>query len=173
MRAPTIILSLALISILSACDRIGIGIGIPHTPFSIGASMPIPGTGASKPPSSAPASPTNVTTTASDAPYTSKPVPPSVPVARDAVYRLMHVDSVPAGAEIYVNGALVGSTPMDVALPFARGWWGSAKGAVNLVVQKSGYAPQGATLFPASDGMVSLNPGSAAITQLQLTLGNL
>jgi hypothetical protein len=137
---------------LAGCDRIGIGIGIPYTPISVGTSIPMPGSGKAVDP---PAGQHAVKSGAR------RP---------NAVYRTIHVESLPTLARILVNGELVGSTPMDVALPFERGWFGHPKGIVNVVLEMEGYAPAGVIIYPYSGKLISLKPNGPPVDRVHIQL---
>lgn len=86
------------------------------------------------------------------------------------IYRPLAVMSEPAGAELYINGALLGSTPMTAAVPFGRGFWGQPRGTVNLLLKKQGYLPKGMPLYPVAGGRIATTPGGPAIDRLDVQL---
>ncbi|HOE96209.1 MAG TPA: PEGA domain-containing protein [Candidatus Sumerlaeota bacterium] len=89
--------------------------------------------------------------------------------AENAVYRQIELDSEPAGGRVLVNGRLVGATPMTVTLPFKKGFMGSPKGMVQVLVEKKGYLPQGVDLFPRGKN-VALSPEGDPVRKVTIKL---
>jgi hypothetical protein len=104
---------------------VGVGYGIPGTPVSVGASVPL-GKGGAGP--------------------------------KKVVWRPLRVESAPDGAEIYINDQLVGTTPLDIQVPFEKGTFGGARGSAQLLLKKRGYLSEGTRLFPTDGGHVSREP---------------
>lgn len=84
-------------------------------------------------------------------------------------YLDLKIESVPGGAEVLVNGQLVGSTPSLVAIPFEKRWFGRAKGSAQIVVRRAGYLPEGARVFAVGKG-ISRSEDGPPIEVLSLTL---
>ena len=124
--------------LLAGCGAsAGVGVGIPGTPISIGASVPLDQRGRK---------------------------------AKDTRYLQIPVDTVPTGAEVWVDGILVGSTPMNASLPFDKGFWGSADGSVQVTFKKLGYLPEGVRLFAVDGNRISSAPEGKPIGKLEATL---
>jgi hypothetical protein len=90
--------------------------------------------------------------------------------AANVTYRPVVVDSQPTGAELFVNDQLVGSTPMTVAVPFYKGFWGQASGSARVVAKKPGYLAEGVQVFPASCGGVKTSPAGAAVGKVVIEM---
>lgn len=135
-QAAAVVLALGL---LVGCGRpsVGVGYGIPGTPVSVGASVPV------GPPESA---------------------------SKGFKHLPLRVESVPEQAEVYIGNQLVGSTPVDVMVPFQKGTFGGAKGSTLMLLKKPGYAPEGIALFPASGGLVSRSADGAGMRTLRVEL---
>lgn len=118
----------AAVSAVSCGIRPGISVGIPGTPVSVGASVPLKAG------------------------------------AKGVRYRMVTVTSIPEGARVEVNGELMGSTPVEVAVPFEKKWPGGAKGAAHILVDKRGYLPEGATVFPVGQGVARTRNGPPVAT---------
>lgn len=87
----------------------------------------------------------------------------------EVVFRQVTIDSRPAGAEIVVNGQLVGSTPSEVMVPFEKGLFGRAKGSSQVLLKKRGYNTEGFRVFPAKNG-VKLQSEGAPMSKITRTL---
>lgn len=97
----------------------------------------------------------------------------SVPLSRGGSSRVRYlnvdISSRPEGAEIFVNGQLVGSTPSMVSIPFERRWFGRAKGSAQVLLRSPGYLPEGLRVF-AVGKKVSRTEGGAPVDRLEFTL---
>jgi hypothetical protein len=98
----------------------------------------------------------------------------SVPLSRGSSaakvrYLSLPVESQPSGAELYVNGNLMGSTPMTVAIPFEKRWFGRARGTAHVLVQLPGYMPEGRHVF-ASGKHISATEGGPPLGTLEVRL---
>lgn len=88
----------------------------------------------------------------------------SIPLPRqkgkDARLRYLQipVESVPPGAELLVEGQVVGSAPMTVSLPFDKGLFGAARGSVHLMARLPGHPPRGLRLFAFDGDRVAQKP---------------
>lgn len=102
-------------------------------------------------------------------PYTPIGVGVSAPMSKNYTYVPLQVESNPAGAEIRINGQVVGSAPLKVYVPFGRGFWGGAKGSAQLTARKGGYMVEGVPLF-AVEGGIANEPGGAPIRTLTVSL---
>lgn len=133
------LLSLTLLAgLLTACGaHAGVGIGIPGTPISVGASVPVDQRRAN---------------------------------SADVRYLQIPVESTPPGAEVHVDGQLVGSTPATVSVPFDRNWRGRATGSAQVTVRRPGYLPEGVRVFAVDGNRISLSDGGQPVDRLQFTL---
>lgn len=97
----------------------------------------------------------------------------SVPLSRGGSSRVRYLNvditSRPEGAEIFVNGQLVGSTPSTVSVPFERRWFGRARGSAQVLLKKTDYLPEGLRVF-AVGKKVSLSDGGAPVERIEFTL---
>ena len=130
-RPAGLIMLLALVASVAGAAGCAVGIGyrIPGTPIGVGVSVPLDRFG--------------------------QPADPRQRV----VYRQVYVATAPQGARILVNGALVGSTPTEVSVPFPRGRWGRPAGSARLLVEMPGYLPEGTAPFPAREGVATRPDG--------------
>lgn len=62
-------------------------------------------------------------------------------------YLDLRIESIPPGADIYVDGVLSGSTPATLSIPFEKAWFGRAKGSVQLALRRPGYLAEGVRVF--------------------------
>jgi hypothetical protein len=108
------------------------------------------------------------------------PVGISVPVPLDklgtpaggnrTVYIPVSIRTRPKGARVRINDSVVGSTPMVAYVPFKKGLFGDSKGSAQLLVEKSGYLPEGVRVFAIGGGKLSRKPKGKPTPEINLRL---